>query len=242
MKRGRDAMLIDRLGVGVLLAFAIAAVSNAQWNKKPYDEWSENEALKVLNDSPWGQTQIFTDTSQMFDRGRRADSNQSRVADVFQVNFRIRFLSAKPIRQAISRVMQLQQGETMSEDLAAQLKSFASGEFPDYVVVTVTAEAPKPSNYSRDADSLLRKLTTAELKNRTYLLVKGGERVFLQEYQSPRPDGLGARFVFPRVVNDKPVISSDNGEVQFYSELSGAFTLNMRYKVKDMMYDGKLEY
>lgn len=234
---------LDRIGIVALLGVLVISLqSNAQSDKKPYSEWSEKEAQKILNDSPWAQTQIFTDTSQMFDSGRRLDSNQSRVADVFQVNFRIRFLSARPIRQAISRTLELQQGEKMSEQLAAQLKSFATAEFPDFVVVTVTADSSKPSNYSREAESLLRKLTTSELKNRTYLLVKGGERVFLQEYQSPRTDGLGARFVFPRAVDGKPVIRPENGEVQFYSELSGAFTLNMRYRVKEMMYDGKLEY
>ena len=29
---------------------------SAQWNKKPYTEWSEKEATKLLNDSPWCQT------------------------------------------------------------------------------------------------------------------------------------------------------------------------------------------
>jgi hypothetical protein len=65
----------------------------AQWNKKPYTEWSEKEATRLLNDSPWGQTQTLTDTSQMTGQAR-ADSGQSRVQDVFNVNIRIRFLSA----------------------------------------------------------------------------------------------------------------------------------------------------
>ena len=51
----------------------VASVGAAQWNKKPYTEWSEKESMKVLNDSPWAQTQTITDTSQMTGQGR-ADS------------------------------------------------------------------------------------------------------------------------------------------------------------------------
>src|SRR2546422_5099938 len=47
----------------LMLTYPIAL--SAQWNKKPYTEWSEKEATKLLNDSPWGQTQALTDTSQM---------------------------------------------------------------------------------------------------------------------------------------------------------------------------------
>ena len=40
----------------------------------------------------------------------------------------------------------------------------------------------------------------------------------------------------------KPFITPEVGEVLFYLEPLGAVVLNMRYKVKEMMYDGKLEY
>jgi hypothetical protein len=120
----------------------------------------------------------------------------------------------------------------------------------------------------QQANSLLSKLQTADFKNNTYLLTNDGHRVFIQEYQPPRNDGLGARFVFPRHVDGKPVITPESGEVLFHSEVGGGagvnatipnsdipsrdpsgrvardygFTLSTRYKVKDMMFDGKLEY
>jgi hypothetical protein len=33
--------------------------------KKTWNEWSKDEAEKILNDSPWGQTQTDTDVSEM---------------------------------------------------------------------------------------------------------------------------------------------------------------------------------
>lgn len=40
-----------------------------------------------------------------------------------------------------------------------------------------------------------------DLKNNTYLSGKGGERVFIAQYLPPQKDNLGAKFVFPRLVN-----------------------------------------
>jgi hypothetical protein len=145
--------------------------------------------------------------------------------------------------------MEIQQKGELPERLAAQLKAFANADFPDYIVITVTVEAPNPSSEFQAATAVLGKVTTAELKNDTYLLVKGGKKVFLKEYQSPRNDGLGARFIFPRLVEGKPYITAETESVLFYSELGNLLkaankpvALSMRYKIKDMMFGGKLEY
>src|SRR5207244_6371313 len=52
---------------GLMLAHPLSI--SGQWNKKPYTEWSEKEAMKLLNDSPWGQTHTFTDMSKSFSTG-----------------------------------------------------------------------------------------------------------------------------------------------------------------------------
>jgi hypothetical protein len=92
------------------------------------------------------------------------------------------------------------------------------------------------------AASLLDRQSTAQLKNETYLTIKGGKRVFLLEYQPPRKDGLGARFVFPRNVDGQPFITLETDEVLFHSTLNAGPELNMRFKVKDMIFAGNLEY
>ena len=222
-----------------VIMLAYPAVS-AQWNKKPYTEWSEKEATKLLNDSPWAQTQTITDTSQMTGQAR-ADSSQSRIAQVFNVNLRIRFLSAKPVRQALSQLMELKNGEKISAQLAARLKAFAAADFPDYIVITVTTESDRASQLHQQTLASFYKLTTNELKSNTYLLARG-QRVFIKEYQPPGNDGFGARYIFPRLVDGKPFIAPEAGDVLFHSEPSGFTLLNMRYKVKEMMFDGKLEY
>jgi hypothetical protein len=231
---------VCRMFVVCSFALMLAHPLAAQWNKKPYTEWSEKEATRLLNDSPWGQTQTLTDTSQMTGQAR-ADSGQSRVQDVFNVNIRIRFLSARPVRQAISHLMELTNREKISAQLAARLKAFAAADFPDYIVITVTTESDKASRLLQQTQADFYKLTTNELKNNTYLLA-GGQRIFVKEYQPPGNDGLGARYIFPRMVDGKPFITPETGDVLFHSEPLGMVTLNMRYKVKEMMYEGRIEY
>ena len=240
----KEIKLIAPVALIVVIA-AGSVTAGAQWSKKRYTEWSEKEAQKVLDDSPWGQTQTFTNTSRMFNtgpgRGNAGGSPEEGSAD--HINFRIRFLSATPIRQALSRSIELRQKGEMDGQLAARLKAFAEpGGFPDYIVIAVTVDAREQKGQLQQADALLQTRTTAELKNNTYLAVKGGQRVFIEEFQQPKRDGLGAKFLFPRMINGKPTISEETGEVKFYSELSKDYTLNMRFKVKDMMYDGKLDY
>ena len=230
-----------------VLVFICALTISAQWNKKPYTEWSEKEATKVLNDSPWGQTQVFSDTSREFGTGvargaaGTADSSSGDYS-ASHLNIRIRLLSSKPVRQAFSRVITLMQKGSVNEQLAAQLKAFASQDFPDYVVVAVDADAKESKNEIREFNALLSSRSLTDLKNNTYLSGKGGERVFVAQYLPPQKDNLGAKFVFPRLVNGEPFITPDRTEVRFYSELSTKYKLDMRFKIKDMMVDGKLEY
>jgi hypothetical protein len=224
----------------ILLVLPLTVVS--QWQKKPYTEWSEKEVLAVLNNSPWGQTQTATDTSKMFDVGRALDSSQSRVAEVSQTNFRIRFFSAKPIREAFSRLVELKQKGKVSPDLAAKLKALAGADFPDYIVVTVVSEYAEARSRMGLAATILERQSTPRLKNQTYLSVNSGQRLFLLEYQAPRNDGFGARFIFPRLVDGKPFITDESGDVLFHADLVDGPALDMRFKLKDMMFDGKLEY
>lgn len=234
------------LALALLLGFPLSLP--AQWNNKPYTKWSEEEARKLLNDSPWGQTQAYTDTSMEFSTGPKATTgisgNNSRQSVDYsdrRIAFRIRFLSAKPIRQALSRLMELKQKDKIGSQLAAQLKAFATAEIPDYIIVALDCDSKEVRTELQEARALLDNRKTADLKNRTFLSVRG-DRVFLVEYQPPKKDGFGAKFIFPRMVDGKPFITPESGEVQFYSEFADNLTFNMRYKVKDMIFQGKLEY
>ena len=243
--------------LGIILAFASALVIGVEAQKKvkPWTEWTEKEALKMLNDSAWGQTQTDTDTSEMFYTPNSQNRNpignrpldtsggssndrttQGQTNQATNVDYRIRLLTAKPIRQALARRAQIQNPE-----LAEQLKAFAEQHTDKYIVVAVDFES-RDRRYSGPAMQIFNSANTGVLKNNTYLENNDGKRLFLQEYIAPINDGMGAKFVFPRTQNNEQFVNEQSGYLRFYSEMAKNIKLNMRFKIADMMYDGKLEY
>ena len=237
--------------IAPFIIVAMLAVSILAQQQKPYPEWTAKEAQKILDNSPWGQTQVETDTSEMMftptanpavgststsgDRAVRGATNQAT-----SVNYHIRFLSARPIREAFSRVIEFAQ-KAPSPQLTAQLKGFVDRNFDDYIVVAVTFDTKDPrfGNAPRQAFAGAQ---TATLKPSTYLDRSDGKRLFLSQYIPPSNDGMGAKFIFARSLDGKPFLSSDFSEVRFYSEVSQDVKLDRKFKVSEMQYNGKLEY
>jgi hypothetical protein len=233
-------------GIPLLLFFSSLSASG-QWEKKPQAEWTEKDALKLLNDSPWGRTQTFTSPMEQYRgpvTGRQGVQNQSTnlPPNALHLNFRIRFLSAKPIRQGLARIMELKSKGGVNNEVAEQLKQFASGEFLEIIVVAVAVDSTDTGSNVQQALALLNQGSTAQFKNNTFLEIKGGKRLFIQEYQTPKSDGFGARFIFQRIVDDKPFITPESEEIHFVAPLSDVYRLDRRFKTREMMYEGKLEY
>ena len=237
----------------LLLIGAVAAIAgtNNQKKLKPWEQWSKKDAEAILNDSPWGQTQVETDLSEMFFRPQ-ADPNvlpgaananrdqQGATNQATAVKYRIRFLSAKPVRQAIARSMILDHADSGAQ-VSAYLNDFVNRNFDEWIAVSVTFES-RDQRFLNAAAQVFNSAVAATLKNKTYLQRADGKRLFLELYQPPSSDGLGAKFIFRRIVDERPFLNLESKEVRFVSELSKNITLNMRFKVADMVYEEKLEY
>ena len=239
-----------------LLVTVIVFTSNAQKKSKSWQEWSRKEAEAILNESAWGKTQTETDISELFWRPQgapetapggsgasnadpRRDERGGATNQATPVKYRIRFLSAKPIRQAFARVIALDQ---TNEDpkVKVYMTDFVERNFDKWIAVTVSVES-RDQRYSAPALKALTSATTASLKNITYLERSDGKRLFLHMYQPPSADGLGAKYIFERLVGERPFLKSDDNEVRFVSEV-GKVKLDMRFKVAEMIYGEKLEY
>ena len=233
---------------------ALCALSAFAQKSKPWTELTEKEAAKILNDSPWGQTQTEGEDArpeptsaitqvaapgaanrQISRQGEAPDTRPSKV-----VKYRMRFLSAKPVRAAFARYVMLKKPDA-DENLSTQLQGFVDRDFADYIVVAVAAEATDP----RLVGPTMQFLSTATadvLKEKVYLERKDGKRLLLADYRPPGPDGMGAKFVFMRTLEGQPFLTPESDNVRFFAQLNEKMKLNVRYKVSDMMYDGKLEY
>lgn len=256
----------QRTAVAFALACLLAAGALAQKRQKPWTEWTHTDAERILNDSAWGQTQVETDTSEMFytptTRAQAAPGGSNRAAvttgqtppgageslssgrategalnQSTSVKFRIRWFSSRPIRRAMAREVALRQGQ-----LTDQLREFADGPSEKRAVIAVTFEA-NDQRFGGKVMQAFNAATAGTLRNNSYLELKDGRRVFLQDYVPPTGNTIGAAlFVFPRQLGERPLLGSDSGEVRFFAEFSRALKLDMKFKVSDMIYEGRLEY
>ena len=255
-----------RLAVATLMTLLAAGLA-AQQKPIAWTEWSQKDAEKILNNSPWGQTQTDTNTSEMVYsptvggaagstgsrparttgiRDEQADRNSNRAIEgaynqAVTINYRIRFLSARPVREALAATILQQATSASSEQVKSQMRQFIDRNFGDYIVVAVAYDA-SDQRLGGKAFQDFNAAMADTLRNNTYLERRDGKRVFLMDYRAPVDDGIGARFVFPRIVDGQPFLNSNSGDVRFYSEVGANVKLNLRFKVADMVYQGKLEY
>lgn len=238
--------LFKRFGLIVAVLLFCTMTVLPQWAKKPPAEWSKKDVEKMLTDSPWSRMEVTSDATTLFNRGPVGQPSQQtstgRVPDAVYVKIHVNFFSSKPVRLALARKIELENQGKINDQMAQQLKTFTEGQFQEYVVVTLSVDTTTPGSNVQEALGLLPTLSIATLKNSTFLEVKGGKRVFLADYKPPSGDGFGAKLLFPRMVNGEPFIGPESGDVRVYAPLSDKYTINQRFKVKDMFYDGKLEY
>jgi hypothetical protein len=242
----RTAILTVALAL-IAVAICSDAVS-AQKQAKPWTEWSKKDAEKILKDSPWSHMQTDTDTAEMFyqptadstrapNSGARTESGATNQST--NVQYGIRIFSARPIRQAFMRTIMLQR--QLEPDVQARLTQYAELESTSSIIIAVTVESTDKKSLGKIMQ-IVNSANTGALKNMTYLERKDGKRLFLEEYTPPGSDGFGARFIFPRNVEEKPFLTPDAGEVRFVSEFPSAVKLNMTFKLAEMLYNGAFEY
>jgi hypothetical protein len=219
------------------LFFALLSCVTIAQKPKSWTEWTKKDVEKMLNDSAWGQTQTETDTSEMnvtFGVSGGTDGARNQAIDL---KYHVMFFSAKPIREAFARKVLLDNPKIVP----AQLQNFVDGDYSEVIVVAVTYESTD-RRYTGPVDQAFRSATSATLKNKCYLERKDGKRIFLEEYAQQGSDGTGAQFVFPRMVDGKPFLTERNDSIRFVAEFSSKIRVDRKFKVSEMMYDGKLEY
>ena len=264
MKQPRVPRYRTPTALTILVVVALPIIVIAQKQDHSWMELPKKDAERILANSPWSQTQVDTDVSEQFfspTRPGTADVGQSTAArgtvstqqsinnnragrgavnEAVGVSYRISFLSSRPVRQALARMILAAEREP-NDQLVKNLQAFVERDFSPYIAIAVTVSS-SDGRFSGPALQAINSATTGTLKNKAFLERQDGKRLFLSEYHPPIQDNLGAKFIFPRLVDGEPFLNSTSGTVRFYAEFNDSFQLNMRYKVADMIYDQKLEY
>jgi hypothetical protein len=224
---------------GALLLFAFCAFSADFWQSKPYTEWSEKDAQKMVSNSPWAKAFAISveppDAAPVFGGGDSARAqgigddgaalpggrSGGRLGGTIPANqagstvIVARWQSALPVKEALTRL----------KNGAAVAASPEAG----YLIVL---SGPLESLLRGNPDELKRALINA-----SFLSAKGKGAMRPTDVQiSTTPKATEVLFTFPR---SNPY-TLDDKEVEFSTKLGDAVA-RYTFRLKDMVFNGKLE-
>ncbi|MGC2237495.1 MAG: hypothetical protein WA584_15130 [Pyrinomonadaceae bacterium] len=197
--------------------------------EKPYQQWSQEEAMKIVSAKPFADqyqsTRALTALSQQQQNREQSDTrmsgNERGRTSVIQTipPVVIRLHSALPVRQALVRLRQIQAGyDKMKED---DRKKFDESQkvllncaiCQNYYVVTLTKW--KDTSASID-DGLFQEMKFEDFKGKVWLVNDKGERREVAQFTPPKGTGDPAIFFFKRTdENGNPLLTTETKEFKF---------------------------
>jgi hypothetical protein len=228
--------VIARCGLAVSLA-ALVSLSVFGATDKPFREWTLEEAVEVLTNSPWARQETFTRVVGGIGSGVMGEK------EIYSTFF-VRFLSARPVREAYARVHQIQAGydkldrdgrRRVDESLASVLRLDSSR----WIVLSVSFRS-NDSAIELRMKEFFEVETTDSMRGKAHLSTGHFPQLELAAYFPPRDEAVGAKFVFPRNVDGTPVVSPDDPHVTFEVDVPG-FESDVRttFPVSSMLIKGK---
>ncbi len=231
-------MRIKRIAPLLLVAIigAIALLARDSWDV-PYEQWNRSQVAKMFNDSPWAQLQTFSNELGAGNLGQNE----------FHYNFTVRLFSSLPIREAYVRMLEImnnyeQMPAVQRQNFDTHVKGLVHADVKDEVVLSVAFSSDDP-NGKRDVERFLNTATVASLSQAAYLYTSSAGRIDLAKYLPPENEGIGARFIYPRVVNGKAILAEGDKDMHFEFWVA---PINQRllvgFKPSKLVFNGKLEY
>jgi hypothetical protein len=224
--------------LAALFVFAFCLLAADFWQSKPSTEWSDKDLQKMVTNSPWARSFTLPAAGGVGDSGAPPPLSEGRggrggggapaggppaVGGLAPTIF-ARWQSALPVKQAFVRLKYGAQAATSPE-----AKQLLEREEPNYVVVV---SGPLRSLLHGDAETLKK-----SIMNASSLSAKGKDAVKPSDVQiALNQVSNDMIFLFQRTA----AFTVDDKEVEFSTQF-GDVTLKYKFKLKDMVFNGKLE-
>jgi hypothetical protein len=233
------------------------------WEEKPFSQWTEKQAQKILSDSPWGKTQLVTlegsgpgleggggvygppttggrpDAAAGAGGGTQTRPGSPGGPDGGSPagpggNREARTANFQVLWYSSTKVRQaMGRLGQLHGSLSEEQVNTFSQQPMENYVIAISGPMMKP----------FEEASSESLKAKTFLASKKDKnrKAELKEYVSPkdRKDGL-ALFAFPRSLDGKPFLEVADEEAQFVTE-QGLVRVRASFKLAKMMTDGKLD-
>ncbi len=234
------------IAVWIILLIASSVLPGADfWQTKKFSKWSGKEVDRILRDSPWARSvgirfeekrgrpssggggssaQSSGGGSSRSRGGGSSSGGRGSTEFVPATDVIFRWHTALPIKQAVARARY--GDEVASSPEAARILNRHETQ---YVVGVIGIPARAAT-----AD-------VAQLKEGAQIAIENHPPIPAEKVVPDQGDGvLDLYLYFPKEVAGGHVITPDDGEVEVVVKLDSQ-TLKRKFKLKDMIYSGKLE-
>jgi hypothetical protein len=218
-----------------LFVFAFSLMAADFW-AKPYTEWNHNDLVKMITNSPWARTFSVSLPAGAGNpgappsagggrggRGPAGDAGGGMPPGGAPVNIYARWQSALPVRQALARLKFGAEAATSPD-----AKKLLEREETDYMIVV---SGPIRSLPHDDTETVKKAIMDASLLSAQGKDVKPSDVQIGMDQVS-----YDIVFHFPR----STPFTLDDKELEFSTKY-GTVTLKSKFKLKDMVYNGKLD-
>ncbi len=246
-----DRVLTPRraaLVVGVL-AVAFSADTKDAWKDRAVAEWTENEAVGFLSESPWSkevtvwqltgekvnqvvrqQNRVYQDAPGEIPATVRSQA-ESVEAGTVDAHYRVRWVSATVARQAWERLREL------NPALAEQFAPPEAAPAEHVLTLRVVEPPPEPTR------AIFAGMAETKLVKRATLRTSGKRTLTAQRAMR---HGMGAAeavsFYFARAENGQATLPAGTEWAEFGFESAVGDKLKVRFKLREMNYQGKADY
>ncbi len=241
---------IIALGAGALYA---RKKPRTTWLDKPFTQWDKGQVVGLFNHSPWALTRAYrgqtTGEHGNFNPGVTGTSGNATLGvDTVTYSFTARLFSSEPIREAYVRMLQIMNHyDTMpparQQIFDAKVDGLLHADVSQEVVLTLFYGTNDPQS-ARDLNQWFGTQTADTLRQNAYLYTSSAGQVQLIKYLPAQGGGgLGARFIYPRMLNGKPILQPGDARMRFqlYVPQVGQ-TIYLDFKPSKMVYKGQLSY
>lgn len=230
------------------LVMMLASSIHGQAPNRHWSEWTEQEAISVVNNSQWGKTvrgaslirtmtpPILPNMNQIWEQDKLLGIYRAVPA----TDFHYRLLSARPVRNAMARII-FGRRPGAGDDLKSGLQAFIDQDFRDWVVITIDFEVREGFN-AHLVKQIFTEAKFEGLKKYVFLSIDGKKRVPIARYIPPGEDGLGAKFIFPRFDNGVEIVTAGTRDIRFQAVMNDLVQFDVKFKVPDLIVNGTVEY
>jgi hypothetical protein len=224
--------------------FSSAAAAQGYWEKKQWNNWSKEEARKMLEDSPWAKKWVYTDVLESTTGESSQGMGRETQPSIYYI---VQLRSALPVRQAVIRQAMINNkyerfSEEQKKEFDASAEAYLNKEYPSTIVVHIVYGS-NVQFFERELARIWKGFPSRTVPVGANLITSSGKRVGAMQMVNPPGGPQEFELIFPRIVNGENLLSQSDKTLMFELPAVGAtYRVYVEFKLEKMKFKGELVY